>query len=715
MMNKITDKKLSLWELIEKFKIQIPKIQRDYIQGRKSAKKNIKEFIDDLFSSLKNNVPLSLNFVYGVVENQILIPIDGQQRLTTLFLLHLYIFAKAKKLGDYANDFKLFSYETRMTTNRFIVALIENAQAEDFDFSDIKNYSWYKTTWDNDISIVSCITTLKLIDAAFKQSDFSDMKTMQNRLIGDCPITFMFMTLENFGSADELYIRMNSRGKQLSDFENFKAELYEKVEVKDIDTDFKGKVDGAWTDLLWHMTVSLILEGVPNRVEKHAAIVDELYRDFFHWIFMNHICVSKELKPDSGKKSNRDDEDAERKKTVYDYLVPGAIDREDSSIYIDDYFSLVSKDKDTIDKDSINGCVLAFAKTFDLLAAIKEDSKLFASLTQWFVTKPEGSKEYSFTVRSYNSRLMLYAITCFAEKCGAGCLENFKKWYRVFTNLINNTETDRPDRFYDKLMCINNCDFVSLNSLLEFNAVQIKEEILKQELIEKDNAWKKAIYSAEGMEWENTDDSTFDKDGVKYFSGQLFFLLDMAKIKEDNYDLDSFIKYAKIAFDLFANDKIGADFHRALLTYGDYKKSYNNSGWRYTLYCYNEKHKNNDWHGALRQNADGNWSIACNYIKEFIKEYEKKESTALQDFCIEKQKCVSFDKEHDPDGLCFPLIKHKEYFDKEIDKSKYLIGNDSLTDQIDQTKVLCDDNKYWYILHGSNFRQDGITKIEKIE
>lgn len=44
----------------------------------------------------------------------------------------------------------------------------------------------------------------------------------------DCPIKFYFRSTkeENIANSDDLYIKMNARGKKLTDFENFKSELF---------------------------------------------------------------------------------------------------------------------------------------------------------------------------------------------------------------------------------------------------------------------------------------------------------------------------------------------------------------------------------------------------------------------------------------------------------------------------------------------------------
>ena len=97
MANNLQEKHTFLG-LIENQQIQIPIIQRDYAQGRIDPKvSEIREgFLSALVEALKtsdNSNPLILDFIYGstINNNSLFIPLDGQQRLTTLFLLHWYL------------------------------------------------------------------------------------------------------------------------------------------------------------------------------------------------------------------------------------------------------------------------------------------------------------------------------------------------------------------------------------------------------------------------------------------------------------------------------------------------------------------------------------------------------------------------------------------------------------------------------------------------
>ena len=69
--------KTSLWKLLEKYEIVIPIIQRDYAQGRKNKEGLRYRFLSSLKDALQNNQEMTLDFVYGGVQNGQMAPLDG--------------------------------------------------------------------------------------------------------------------------------------------------------------------------------------------------------------------------------------------------------------------------------------------------------------------------------------------------------------------------------------------------------------------------------------------------------------------------------------------------------------------------------------------------------------------------------------------------------------------------------------------------------------
>ena len=142
-------KAISFWQFLEKYKIEIPIIQRDYAQGRKGKEELRRSFLTNLKEALDNNKELKLDFVYGAINNNTLTPLDGQQRLTTLWLLHWYVALRAGKLEELCEKLKKFSYETRVSSREFCEQLCncenfksfkpENDKIVDF----ITNQTWF--------------------------------------------------------------------------------------------------------------------------------------------------------------------------------------------------------------------------------------------------------------------------------------------------------------------------------------------------------------------------------------------------------------------------------------------------------------------------------------------------------------------------------------------------------------------------------------------
>lgn len=266
----------TLKHLLENYRVMIPQIQRDYAQGRESEVELRKGFISKIAQILSHaDEVLNLDFIYGYTEStgasrEVFIPLDGQQRLTTLWLMH-WILAPRTDDGlreDVKQYLSQFTYETRISSKRFCTALINQSFTIDDELLisiQIVDSPWFMASWNNDPTVSAMLNMLDTL-----QEEFTNIPEAWQNLTEKNKITFDFIDIKSdeFKLTDELYIKMNSRGKPLTPFENFKAQFagllasdktdyvhqfrrYENTEVT-YQQYFAFKIDSKWMDLFWN-------------------------------------------------------------------------------------------------------------------------------------------------------------------------------------------------------------------------------------------------------------------------------------------------------------------------------------------------------------------------------------------------------------------------------------------------------------------------------
>ena len=262
-------------KLLETYKVMIPQIQRDYAQGRDSELELRKGFITKIKQTLEDKEPkLNLDFIYGYTEKtgkdeEVFIPLDGQQRLTTLWLLHWFLSPRTEnKLVEETKIYLTnFTYETRVSSKRFCYKLIHQPLEIKNDIvlsEQITDAPWFMASWNNDPTVIAMLNMLDTLQVLIIEKSFA-----WENLINQQKITFDFIDIKSdeFKLTDELYIKMNSRGKPLTPFENFKAQFsgllsssktdYSLLNRKYLNASlnyqqyFSLKIDSVWMDLFW--------------------------------------------------------------------------------------------------------------------------------------------------------------------------------------------------------------------------------------------------------------------------------------------------------------------------------------------------------------------------------------------------------------------------------------------------------------------------------
>ena len=231
--------------------IKIPMIQRDYVQGLDDKK--LVPFLNALINTLSHQSKtqqietLSLDFIYGNInEDGVFEPIDGQQRLTTLALLTFYLYCRQKNSNNkIKNPFTYITYATRQSAKKFCELLAEYEYTDKFGNNKpsnvIKKNPKYFREYDEDTTISAMLKTLDKIHEIINDkkpninnnTGQDDIQSFINTLASNIDkINFHIFPMESFNLSDDLYIKMNGRGKQLSSFDNFKADYFKWLEEK---------------------------------------------------------------------------------------------------------------------------------------------------------------------------------------------------------------------------------------------------------------------------------------------------------------------------------------------------------------------------------------------------------------------------------------------------------------------------------------------------
>lgn len=550
----------SFYQLISKYQIEIPIIQRDYAQGRDNAKaadvRNalVKKMINAVE---KEDETLFFDFVYGRVDGNKFIPFDGQQRLTTLFLFHKYVFEKCQSKSNCGHKDNCicngilgrFSYATRQSSREFCDKLVQENIVPSGDrkiSENIINQSWFYPDWQKDPTVMGMLTMLDEIHSQMK--DKNDFKTFAEKLTSgcNCPITFHFVDMGEHKLSDETYVKMNARGKQLTPFENFKASLEQYLEEKsklkelteeqqekykklldrlngkyDIDLQKYTGIDGTWLDLFWN---------VANEGQKETELPDSLMMSFFNRHFMNvwrcrYATISK---ADELDKFN----DRIKKEMP---LFP----TKDDFVSFDIYSYVM-------DNCGVEKCLTPIFNICDALS--KTDNKIkndcqavwnrdLNTNDKWDLFHNDTKDE------TYKSRAAFYALLKYYEKKQENQepqKPELAQWMRIVWNIIENY-VEREESYIPALQLIDSIAEQNFNIAKlgdDYNGVakdQVKEEIAKAKQIIKG-----------GGEWES---KIIEAEKYAFFEGAIRFLFTKENIGDDWNSYDKKWENAQKYFD----------------------------------------------------------------------------------------------------------------------------------------------------------------------
>ena len=545
--------------------ILIPLLQRDYVQG--GSEDVIGPFIDALIEK-----ECDLTYIYGYEENDCFVPVDGQQRLTTLWLLHLYLFAFKQRTNEFNITMKFISREFAEdfceSLHANIESLFKKKDVVDFD-KLIIDQSWFISSWLSNATVKNMLGTLRLL---YQKITTENLQRIWDNVVNEenSTITFAFLQMDqDNGLDDDIYIKMNGRGRKLSAFENLKSFMDEHVTNLPFSDTWKESMDNEWTDLFWQNR---------NKSQEHPEEIDDEQLALF-----NNLLIIYYLRKEN-----------ELLETIENIKNENIHQYEELLIFLD--LNEGSKVSDVIEKifyrlqKSMRFPLVWFERlnlftgefydfAFNMVTNLLGRYQELNSMDLFIGESPENTATKTYLLSmcegSYNTSFpLLYAILSY--KNGATSLFD---WMRTLRNLIFNTDIRRenlPEIFdtidsfsllaqtenvYQILSNLGNSDNIEI--LKGFNKKQLKEEVIKS---------RQLSFYNDMVKLENG----------RFFSGCIGVLFRLLSNEADHDCLSecNVHSYSEVLLKIFDGNVGGITaklddklffFRRALMTYKPYK------------------------------------------------------------------------------------------------------------------------------------------------
>lgn len=269
-------------------KVVIPDLQRDYCWG--GTGRLVCDFLHNIIE--KGYVPktrLPMGLLYGYEEPLGHIQLcDGQQRITTLFLLVGILNKKCNNQFqnilisefEYKRDDKepYLQYAIRENSLYFLSDLVcEFFMKPDGIPADIKRQSWYFSDYDNDPSIQSMLRALIDIDELLASASYCYIDKHDLAKYITTNLMFMYYDMGTRSSGEETFVIINTTGEPLSPTENLKPRYVTKY------TDSSE----LWEDLEQWFWV--------NRNRSKNDTADNGLLEFLRWVILLETADTKEF------------------------------------------------------------------------------------------------------------------------------------------------------------------------------------------------------------------------------------------------------------------------------------------------------------------------------------------------------------------------------------------------------------------------------------
>lgn len=501
--------------LYEWNKEQIQTLLND-IKTKFEENKNEEYFIGNVVVSKKNNKNNQQDVKYLLI--------DGQQRLTTLFLIGFYLSYKIKNPNNDSNWKEFIMQGDKL---RISMPIRENEEEVLKRFARFCNES--KSNEKNNLFVreikkfpqdicQNISQALETIANWFEENAKDDIANFSNFIYNN--VKFVFVELAQNTDLNRFFIRMNNRGKQLEKHEILKARLLKNISDKERILyahiwDICSQMDNYIFQKTSDRKISKLNESNENTIDMIDTIINRSF-----------------------DKPNQDEEKQEKFKSIVDFPT-----------FLLHVYKICNKQDITIDKNKL----LEIIKIEDSgkAKAFIENLLKYRILFDYFIVKGKDDKENSYKIRRLDEEGKKFSkdfddlamVQNYLRVARIGLYNNYHHWLTPFLKFINNDKLkisyervnneDKPEELQIKIGDYN----ITTDFQCFLNKLNLNEKGLINFLENLDTALAKEQASTEEIKKDLLDISNAILDQLKIENDQIdteniFFIEDENSISE---------------------------------------------------------------------------------------------------------------------------------------------------------------------------------------
>ena len=656
-------------------------MQRDYCWARTMDNQRdnslVTNYIRDLqrLSIEKKESRMGLIYAYEMPPSHIQL-CDGQQRVTTLFLLIGVIVKRISNQSGHeellkeANDVLIselerhddheprLQYAIRESTLSYLRDLVLNYFLGNSRSS--KDSEWYFRSYDEDPTIQNMVEAINQIDNCLSTDNEENAQLLHYVMHR---ISFLYIDMETRRYGEEQFVVINTTGKPLTISEHLKPLLLGKIK-DDIDqTD--NSVLRKYSDM-WESWEQLFWKHRPK--DENNFVVDDYVHEMLRWVYICEKVDKEPLSSDPDKYSN-----AQR------VLQGGAFDiRKILPSSIPGLFDIVDFYKESIE--------YLIDNNISIDSSLKKDNCIERYSLLDIMYSDRGIHEHAYyRLSTRHCALLLPALKYIKQRIRTPELININTIKRIlhFCWIIMQYRNDQANYYTGLLLSLTS----NLTGDLFETVLEKKWDSLTTTGIKRIIQLLKGLGINAESAISDEEKSLFDIEHLNCVRGRIDFVLDTI---DNDICITNVSKMNKILAQTFeAPDTL---FRRALLSYTDYSTPSGGSwkGWRYGFavgsnYFYEMIQKTGCWYHSIEKNEERHRALLL-----FLKDAFNSDST--QDFLRSRLDCspVVFDEDSDQwKAMIGRLYSHEHWFDDSLgyflwnwdEKAGYMLRSYKATDQ----------------------------------